>query len=660
MKAPDRPGGTPPVEAGFQRGLGGSGKASDRPSDKPARPGEVTTLPGESALPRAALPLIGPVAVLTRLVATVIVTWSVGWLLCTPLQLRREAVLVDSFLVPTREVEIADESRPVARRDVVEAKAGSARVRTGAFIVPARAGLEAWAGLAGAAGGEASAELTVWGEGQRLAGRRVRLAPAAATSPRWIDLELDLDDLAGRHVEIELVLTAPGLEAAALMPGAPRFIERRPVPGRARNVILVSLDTLRADRLGSYGHSRATSPVLDAMARAGGRAAVALAHATSTPPSHMSMLTGTLPCRHGVFGVHVEDDLPEDVDTLAGYLSRHGWTTAAVTEDAFVGAPYGFPRGFDRYRELKQTVAAGNEVSPGMITPTGYGPRTFRTAEHWLEDNGERLFFLFVHTYQMHGPRRPEAPWRDLFPSSLAPGQTQRSPEFHDLGRYDALVRQVDSLVGGLLDTVASQGLARETIVVVTSDHGEAFFEHGTAGHGHFVWEEETRVPLLFYAPGLLPPRVVAEPVGLVDLVPTVLDLVGLPVPAGLDGRSLAGALEHGSPLPLDRALYVEPAPGAFRAVRDARWKIVRDAESKVDTVFDLAADPHERNGATAGMMLSPGYTEQARLDRLRRALDTHEAACLARRARSERERRGERQLDAARAEKLRALGYLP
>ncbi len=631
---------------------GGAALATDAmtpalPAPAPAHPTGAKTIP-----PRG--------AALARLTAAVLVALGVGLVLPTPLHVRREAILVDAFLVPTREVEIADESRPVARADVVEATRGSARVRTGSFIVPARARLEAWAGLARAAAGEVLAELTVWAEGRRLAGRRVRLAPGVASAPRWIDLELDLDGLAGRRVEIEVVLAAPGLAAEAIAPGAPRFIERRPLPARARNVVLVSLDTLRADRLGSYGHTRATSPRLDALARAGGRAAVALAHATSTPPSHMSMLTGTLPCRHGVFGIHVEDDLPADIDTLAGLLSRHGWTTAAVTEDAFVGAPFGFARGFDRYREFKQPVAAGNAVSPGINTPTGYGPRTFHAARHWLEDNGERLFFLFVHTYQMHGPRRPEAPWRDLFPSSLAPGQTDRSPEFHDLGRYDGLVRQVDSLVGGLLDTLDDQELARETIVVVTSDHGESFFEHGTAGHGHFVWEEETRVPLLLYAPGLVSPRVVAEPVGLADLVPTLLDLVGLPIPAGLDGQSFAGALERGTPLPLDRAIYSEPTPGAVRAVRDARWKIMRDAKSGVDTVFDLVADPGEQRGATFAAVPDAARAERARLDRLRLALDTHEAACLERRARSERERRGDRQLDTARTEKLRALGYVP
>lgn len=571
----------------------------------------------------------------------------------------RPVLLAETSLQPMREIEIADETRPVASLAAIRRTKGSVSVSTEPQVLPAAARLEAWAGIAEALPTSVEIKLSVKGADGRQVVRQIAPPPGGLVTPRWVELDLDLKDLVGQKVGFELSISAQGVLPTALVPGVPRILVRRAAPPQARNIVLISLDTLRADRLGIYGNARDTSPRLDALAREGGRVQVALAAASSTPPSHMTMLTGTSPCRHGVFGIYAEDDLPDDIETLAGRLARQGWTTGAITEDAYVGAPFGFARGFDSYREFKQLVPVGNQVSPRLNTPTGYGPRTFRAAQAWIENNADRLFFLFVHTYQMHGPRRPEPPFDGLFPSSIEPGQTDRHAEFHDLGRYDGLLRQSDGLVGDLLDTIKGLGLERDTLVVVTSDHGEAFFEHGTAGHGHAAFEEELRVPLLFRAPGLIPARVVAGPVGLVDLVPTLLELVGAEPTVGLDGESFAGALLRGTPLSQTRALYAEPAPGAVRTVRDGRWKILRQVSSGEDTVFDLGRDPQEKAGRSFGAFDDLAAGERQRLQALRQTLDTLGEACNDRRRRSDAERQGDTQLDQARTEKLRALGYL-
>jgi arylsulfatase A-like enzyme len=585
--------------------------------------------------------------------------------------------MAEPFLVPTRLAELVDETRPVART-VSADPSGSLEVRSPVFRVPAEARLEAWFGSVGATGVAWTFVLTA-AAGVDSVERSARIAVGEAG---WMDLSLDLAGLRDREVVVTLRAIpagAPGEERAGpaapqdervdatapgVLLGAPRLLLPRPSDRAGRNVILVSLDTLRADRLSVYGAERPTSPFMDRLAGEGVRFEHAMAPASSTPPSHMTMLTGTSPCRHGVFGVHLEDALPDAIDSLAEILGRDGYTTAAVTENAYVAAPYGFARGFDSYVELKQMEEDRNSPSPGVITPTGYAPRTFATADAWLRENAERRFFLFVHTYQVHGPRRPGAPYAELFAQEGEDRDGEDfDPEFHDLRRYDSLVRQLDDLVGTLVTRIEELGLADDTLLVLTSDHGEAFFEHDDHGHGWTVYEEVLRVPLIVWAPGLARPAVESTPVGLIDIAPTILELLALPLPAGIEGRSLAESIRGGATgRPAPRPYYAETAPGNVRAMRDGRFKIIRAETRETDVLFDLAADPAEQKPYALGRATLPDSLEEfsGEVARLRSDLDREAARCRQNRAAAESRRGGESaRPDPARYEKLRALGYV-
>lgn len=562
----------------------------------------------------------------------------------------RRVFEVQPFLVPTTSAELANDTRPVAR-DVAREDA-SVSVRTAGGVVAADARLEAWVGVRGARGGEWHFELVARG-GEASATSRLVLGPTAAAG--WHRIVLDPRKLVGRDVRIELrARPRAGKAEGTPLLGAPRWLVARSPEKSARNVVLVSLDTLRPDRMSMYGATRPTTPRMDELAGHGVRFESAWAPATSTPPSHMTMLTGTEPCRHGVWGVHAEDTMTEEIDTLAELLSRAGYTTAAVTENAYMSPPYGFARGFDSFVELKQMVADGNSPAPGMITPTGYGPKTFRAAESWIRENRDRRFFLFVHTYQVHGPRRPAGAYAKLFdePTPTPQRGPRYDPAFHDLRRYDQLVRQLDDLVDGLVRQVVSLGLGDETILVLTSDHGEAFFEHGDHGHGWSVYGEVLRVPLVVWAPGLAKPGVVREPVGLVDVVPTLLDLLGLPLPPVVDGTSLAAAVRDPSgDAPPRRILYAETAPGNARAVRFGSLKIVR-REGEADALFDLDRDPGEARP------IDPTTITGARVAALRAELDRRADACDAQREAAADLRGASAPLDPERRKKLEALGY--
>ncbi len=558
---------------------------------------------------------------------------------------------VQPFLVPTVLAELEDDTRPVARDPL---RSGAERVvRADGGVVSEHARLEAWVGVRGGDRGAWSFRLAARSE-KTTATRTLTLSPDAASG--WHRIDLDRGDLVGQTVRIELRARPDSAKVSGEpLLGSPRFLFAQARDKGRRNVVLVSLDTLRADRMSVYGGPRPTTPRMDELAEDGVRFETALAPASSTPPSHMTMLTGTGPCRHGVWGVHAEDTMSEDIDTLAELLGRAGYTTSAVTENAYMSPPYGFARGFDSFVELKQMVADRNSPSPGVITPTGYGPRTFHAAESWIRENRDRRFFLFVHTYQVHGPRRPKAGYAELFdePVPTPDRGPDFDPAFHDLRRYDQLVRQLDDLVSGLVAQLTSLGLERETILVLTSDHGEAFFEHGDHGHGWSVYGEVLRVPLIVWAPGLAAAGVVREPVGLVDVVPTVLDLLDVPTPAGIDGVSLGAVVRNpeGAPAPR-RTLYAETAPGTARAVRRGPLKVVR-REGEADALFDLREDPRERQPLDPTIGARPDFSS------LLLELDRRAADCEAGRAVAAARRRAGDPLDPDRRKKLEALGYM-
>jgi arylsulfatase A-like enzyme len=366
-------------------------------------------------------------------------------------------------------------------------------------------------------------------------------------------------------------------------------------------VLLISLDTLRARSLGTYGYGRDTSPFLDSIARRGTLFENAITASVTTSPSHMSLFTGLYPTNHGIRkGLHRK--FPHVV-TLAQRLREAGYRTAAFTEDGYLVRRRGFGDGFDHYTE--NTGESGK--APGEA------PLTFGQARRWLEMNRELPFFLFVHTYEVHSPYDPEEPYASLFRSDTFPGPDAPAIRAGRDG-YDREIRIIDDELRALFATLDETGLSTSTIVAVLSDHGEEFAEHGGFQHGAAVYEESLRVPLLFWEPGRIPAaRRHAELVSLIDVAPTLLDLAGLPVPEGLDGTSLKGVILDDAALP-PRTLFAEAQastrwvdplrseswnPPLF-AVRDADSKFVvhrpRHGEAQPMVRFDLANDPGEKS----------------------------------------------------------------
>jgi cytochrome c-type biogenesis protein CcmH/NrfG len=350
-----------------------------------------------------------------------------------------------------------------------------------------------------------------------------------------------------------------------------------PAPG-ARNLLLVTIDSLRADRVGAYGHAAARTPAFDAVAAAGTRFARAYAAAPLTLPSHASLLTGRYPPAHR--SRHDGLRLKEGIPSLSSVLRARGLATAAFVSAARLDARFGLGTGFSVYDARMPPGDADRRVDRRP------GEQTVTAALAWLGAQRDSPFFLWVHLFEPH-----------------APYEARGGPEADasDEQRYDAEVAEADRQVQRLLDAL---GPARPaTLVAIASDHGEAFGEHGEIGHGTFVYDTTLRVPLVMAGPGVPAGRVHETPVGLVDVAPTVLSLLGAsPVPA--DGEDLSRTLGL-TDAASARALYAESyAPlldfgwSPLRCVRAGGLKYI---EAPGPEIFDLAGDPAETTNLAAG-----------------------------------------------------------
>ncbi len=528
-----------------------------------------------------------------------------------------------------------------------------------ALHLVAGARLRAHLGVAPAVPGTPTARgrfrvLAIGAGGRRAPVLDRRLDPVAAPADaRWVPVDVDLEPV--RRVlgpDVRLVFGARADDAgdAAGFPiwGDPEVVwprARGGAPRPARNVVLISLDTLRPDRLGLYGARRPTSPALDALAADATVFETVIAPAPWTLPSHTSMMTGLHACVHGMMGT-IGHPFPAGLRPLAQSLREAGYATAAVTEDGFVDAT-AFVRGFGYYHETRD---GDDRVR-----------RTVAQAEAWLRDEATEPFFLFVHTYQTHEPYFSPPPYDAMFTTVEGPSGpvplAQAAPAEAALAKYDAAVRYTDASIAPLLDAIRAAPRGDRTVLIVTSDHGEAFGEHGYTGHGRTLHEEVLRVPLLVRAPGLVASgRRVPGLAGVIDVAPTVLDLLGLPVPPDLTGVSLAPALRPGDATPLPpRLLFSENGLHDIRrlAIRSARWKAMFDNDQR--TIVDLEHDPTERGDAPVAETVTR-EVEAARArfeDDCRRQKAALEAAAAAQAP----EPMG--LPDAGRQRQLRALGYV-
>ena len=441
-----------------------------------------------------------------------------------------------------------------------------------------------------------------------------------------------------------------------------------PAP-RPKNAVLIVLDTLRADRLSAYGNPRPTSPVLDAMARDGALFETVVSNAPWTLPAMVGLMTGEYPtARTYHAGLRRSLALP---------LREAGYATVAFTEGAFVSRRYGFDLGFQEFREHEGSV-------PFLLDAQAEAPqadrgiqKTFGWAKAWLAEHGrERPFFMLVHTYEPHVPYRRRTfaegmPRGRLGPTfEAAAAITAKRSELpvdevelaYIRALYDGGVAACDHAVGELLTELERLGIAQETLVVVTSDHGEDLGDRlplRPGNHGHALYDEQLRVPLILRDPsqGFAVRRVAAQ-ARVVDVMPTILDLLGLPPSEDRSGRSLVPLLRGEESEP--RLAWSEIPhhalidPGVRWSVRTASHKLIvtppppgAGDEARLE-LYDLQADAKERSNLAARDPARRAELMQ-QLRSVARELNAHGAAVY---------REVSDQPDPELHERLRSLGY--
>jgi tetratricopeptide (TPR) repeat protein len=343
-------------------------------------------------------------------------------------------------------------------------------------------------------------------------------------------------------------------------PAAPAFPPKR--------IVLVTIDTWRADALGASGSGKVKTPVLDAFAKTGLYCPKAWASATLTATSHASILTGLQPYRHGVRDNH-GFRLSPSVPTLASLLRERGYATAAFVSAHPVARITGLDSGFTVYDDH---CAPGNPLS--VVPRWRPGAETVAVARLWLSKAPER-FFLWVHLYEPHDAYVPPEPYRTEY--AAAP--------------YYGEAAYADELVGRLKDALGTAG-EKDALWIICGDHGEALGDHGEATHSLFVYDATARVPLIVWAPGLVPASR-QEFARLVDVTPTVLALVGLPQPAGLDGSPLLARATRPAQTAYVETMYpfLDFGVAPVRALSDGIYKVI-DVPQK--EVYDLRTDPAE------------------------------------------------------------------
>lgn len=436
-------------------------------------------------------------------------------------------------------------------------------------------------------------------------------------------------------------------------------------PGTRRpNIVLISVDTLRADHLQMYDYERNTAPKLGLIASEGIVFENAFSQAPKTAPSHMTMLTGLYPESHGVKNLGEDENsaLSHDVPTLAEILGSDGYSTGAVVAGGHVSSSLGFDRGFQYFAEeawLETALDRAIEIV-----------RDFA--------NSDEPFFLFLHTYSVHDPYVPPPAYQifnsedysgniigtreslnelsgeqwsqqhDLYWQAVDPNSPEDVQRLKDL--YDAAILHTDNLIGKFLAALMALGVFDDTVIVVLSDHGEEFQDHGGFQH-ETLYEEILRVPLIIRLPdsfGGAPRGVrIQNKTRLVDLLPSILELLNVPIPDSVQGKSFfSEAMMKGNE---EREIFSQwPREEQF-ALQNGDWKLICSMPDSCDQLYDLQADPLE----TVNLLGS--YPDQ--VTNLRQRLRT--VLAESRKIAADAEAGWEAELGSDRQDQLKALGYL-
>jgi arylsulfatase A-like enzyme/Flp pilus assembly protein TadD len=395
------------------------------------------------------------------------------------------------------------------------------------------------------------------------------------------------------------------------------------------NILLITIDTARADHFGMYGYARARTRHLDQLAAEGVRFDRAFSTAPITLTAHASIFTGLYPFEHGVRN-NGNFYLPQQYETLATVLKGQGYRTAAFVSAFVLDRRYGLARGFDTYDDRMQ----GAQPQVVSLEAERRGDRTDLALTAWLDaqpTDRASPFFVWLHLYDPHEPYRPPPPFRDAFADQP----------------YDGEIAFTDAIIADVLEKLRTHALLDRTIVAVIGDHGESLGDHGEETHSMFVYDAAIRVPFILWRPGRIPAgRVVVDPVRGIDLAPTLLELVGAPPLKAPHAHSLVATIQQrrdAGPRPVYAETYLPQfylnwAP--LRTLRDDRWKYI---EAPAPELYDVSRDP----GETRNLYASQPQTAAA----MRSALERLTAGAQG--------SMNVGAVDRDTAEKLAALGYI-
>jgi len=434
------------------------------------------------------------------------------------------------------------------------------------------------------------------------------------------------------------------------------FKDQRP------NIILVTLDALRPDHLGCYGYPRNTSPNIDKLAGEGIIFDNAISHSTHTAPAMTSILTGLYPDRARVF--EFGDKIFGKDFTLSCLLKNNGYATAFFSSHVSIASIKGFDDSFDTFYSIWTFRQDKNNKS---LKVTEINNRITQ----WLKLNRNKKFFLWVHYLEPHYPMNPPVHYKNMFAGNYSANAAIRVPVSKDpafgfggiplmlaetngyrqdlnyyINLYDAAIRYADDCIGDLIDELKNLGLDRKTIVIISSDHGESLGEHGEYfTHGFNLYDELIKVPLVVRFCSFEPAsKRIDTQVGLVDLMPTILELTGTKEPLGIEGRSLMPSIRGDSSCS-DRYLLGFTATNKL-AVRTNNWKLIYDQNSKQYELYDLKNDPQELNNLV--------FKEREQFKLLKNKLDSR-----LKQIQYDPRKKNKVILDEESQQRLRSLGYL-
>ena len=351
-------------------------------------------------------------------------------------------------------------------------------------------------------------------------------------------------------------------------------------PKDAPNVLLITLDTVRADHLGCYGYSKAQTPVLDALAASGVRFEQALCQVPLTLPSHASLLTSTYPPSNGL-RFNAAGILSKNVPTIAESFQARGYRTGGFVAANVLDSAFGLNRGFECYDDKFE-----NARDASWVRPERPADEVCNAALAWLARPSPKPFFAWVHFFDAHAPYEPPSPFREKLADP-----------------YDGEIAFVDSQVRRLVDWLDAAKCRDRTLIVAVGDHGEAFGEHGETTHGIFLYDTTLRVPLILSYPPRLPTgKVVRTGARLIDVTPTILDLMNWSPGPALQGESLVPLLTAESAAPLPAYSETDYPRASFgwaplRAYTTQQWKYI---EAPRPELYDRAADPGEMTNLVA------------------------------------------------------------